>query len=224
MDRRHLLKASMASALGAALPIVRTRAATPIELPFYYPVAVGGPIAKIIDGYAAAFHKANPGISIHPIYTGTYQDTTAKALTALQGRRAPAHRSWRSLLATDMFTLIDEGMLVPFDDLARAATTRPGSTASIRRSSRTARPAARPGASRSSARRRCSTGTRRRSRRRAWTRTRPPADVGGDGRIRQEADRATIRRQRHRSGACRSRPRASPTGCSRGWRSRTAST
>ena len=50
-----------------------------------YPVAVGGPIAKIMDGYAAAFHQANPDVRIRPIYTGSYQDTTIKALTALRG-------------------------------------------------------------------------------------------------------------------------------------------
>ena len=30
-------------------------AQTPVELQFYYPVAVGGPIAKTIDGFAAGF-------------------------------------------------------------------------------------------------------------------------------------------------------------------------
>ena len=34
------------------------RAAT--EVSFFYPIAVGGPITKIIDGYAADFEKANP--------------------------------------------------------------------------------------------------------------------------------------------------------------------
>ena len=29
--------------------------AADVELSFYYPVAVGGPITKIIDGYAADF-------------------------------------------------------------------------------------------------------------------------------------------------------------------------
>ncbi len=34
------------------------------EVSFYYPVAVGGPITKIIDGYAADFEKENPGIKL----------------------------------------------------------------------------------------------------------------------------------------------------------------
>ena len=46
-----------------------------IELTFYYPIAVGGPIPKIIDGYVADFEKDNPGITIKAIYAGTYEDT-----------------------------------------------------------------------------------------------------------------------------------------------------
>ena len=45
------------------------------EISFYYPVAVGGPITKIIDGLAAGFEKENPGVKIKPIYSGTYQDS-----------------------------------------------------------------------------------------------------------------------------------------------------
>ena len=41
------------------------------EISFFYPVAVGGPVTKIIDGYAADFSKENPGIKVNPIYAGT---------------------------------------------------------------------------------------------------------------------------------------------------------
>ena len=37
------------------------------QLSFYYPVAVGGPVTKIIDGLAADFEKENPGIKVKPI-------------------------------------------------------------------------------------------------------------------------------------------------------------
>jgi len=37
------------------------------EISFFYPVAVGGPITKIIDEYAADFAKENPGIKVTPI-------------------------------------------------------------------------------------------------------------------------------------------------------------
>ena len=88
------------------------------QLSFYYPVAVGGPVTKIIDGLAADFEKQNPGIKVKPIYSGSYQDTITKALTAAKGGDAP---TMAVILSTDMYTLIDEGVVVPFDDLAKTA-------------------------------------------------------------------------------------------------------
>jgi sn-glycerol 3-phosphate transport system substrate-binding protein len=85
-----------------------------VELSFYYPVAVGGPITKIIDDYAADFEKENPGIKIKAIYAGTYQDTLVKALTAYKSGEPP---DIAVLLSTDMFTLVDEDAITPFDTL-----------------------------------------------------------------------------------------------------------
>ncbi len=81
-------------------------------------MAVGGPITKIIDGYAADFEKENPDIKIKPVYTGTYQDTIAKTLTAVKGGEPP-HLA--VVLSTDMFTLIDEDAIVPYEDIANTA-------------------------------------------------------------------------------------------------------
>ena len=88
----------------------------PVEVPFFYPVAVGGPITKIIDRYAADFEKENPGIKLKPIYSGSYQESIAKALTAVKSGEPPVTSI---LLSTDMFTLIDEDAIVPFDDLIK---------------------------------------------------------------------------------------------------------
>ena len=67
MQRRDFLKASALPLLGTtALPAAN--AAAPIELPMFYPVAVGGPIAKILDDYAEQFHKANPDV-LGPVNT-----------------------------------------------------------------------------------------------------------------------------------------------------------
>ena len=94
--------------------------------------------------------EGEPRIKVKPIYAGTYQESITKALTARQERRAagdvdPAvdrhvHADRRGR---------DRAVRRPHQD---APTTRRGSRASTRRSWRTARPAARPGASRSSAR------------------------------------------------------------------------
>jgi sn-glycerol 3-phosphate transport system substrate-binding protein len=96
-------------------------AQAPVELSFYYPVAVGGPVTKIIDGLAADFEKENPGVRVKPIYAGTYQETIVKVLTALKSGEPP---QMSVLLSTDMFTLIDEDAIVPFDDMAKSAEDR----------------------------------------------------------------------------------------------------
>ena len=91
-------------------------AQAPVEISFYYPVAVGGPITKIVDGYAADFTKENPSIRVKPIYTGTYQETIVKALTAHKSGEPP---QTAIILSTDMFTLIDEDAILPFDDVLK---------------------------------------------------------------------------------------------------------
>ncbi|MFN4275904.1 MAG: ABC transporter substrate-binding protein [Ferrovibrio sp.] len=113
----------MLAGLGMALfgfaPLAQEARAT--DLNFYFPVAVGGPITKIIDGMAADFEKENPGIKIKAIYSGSYQDTIAKTLTAVKGGDAP---QVAVILSTDMFTLIDENAIVPFDNLAKTDDDR----------------------------------------------------------------------------------------------------
>lgn len=92
--------------------------ASATEITFYYPIAVGGPITKIFDGYVAAFEKENPGITVKPVYTGSYQDSIVKAMTAARAGNAP---DAAVLLSTDMFTLIDAGMVEPIDTLATSS-------------------------------------------------------------------------------------------------------
>ncbi|HUI18984.1 MAG TPA: ABC transporter substrate-binding protein [Alphaproteobacteria bacterium] len=90
-------------------------------LQFYYPVAVGGPITKLIDGMVADFERANPAIKVKPIYAGSYQDTTAKVLTAIKGGDVP---QTAVILSTDMFTLIDEDAIVPFEGMVKTDADR----------------------------------------------------------------------------------------------------
>ena len=66
------LRAVVVALVAAALPAF---AQAPVEVPFYYPVAVGGPITKIIDGLAADFEKDNPGIKLKAIYSGSSQES-----------------------------------------------------------------------------------------------------------------------------------------------------
>ncbi|MFO1283013.1 MAG: ABC transporter substrate-binding protein [Burkholderiales bacterium] len=109
------IRQSVAASLAAFVSTIAI-AQAPVEVSFFYPVAVGGPITKIIDGYAADFEKENPGIKLKPIYSGSYQESIAKALTAVKSGDPPV---MSILLSTDMFTLIDEDAVVPFNDLIR---------------------------------------------------------------------------------------------------------
>ena len=59
MHRRKFMIGSAALAAATVARPAIVRAAT--EISFFFPVAVGGPITKIIDGYAADFEKENPG-------------------------------------------------------------------------------------------------------------------------------------------------------------------
>ncbi len=100
--------------IAAAAAAAALSAAAQTEITFFYPVAVGGPITKTIDGYAADFEKENPGIKVKPVYSGSYQDTIVKALTAHKSGTPP---TTAILLSTDMYTLIDEDAIVPFEDI-----------------------------------------------------------------------------------------------------------
>ena len=114
--KRFASRVSLAASLAAGLAAAPALAAT--DLTFYYPVAVGGPVTKTIDDMAAAFNKENPDIRVKPVYSGSYQDSITKVLTANKGGDAP-HLA--VLLSTDMFSLIDEGAIVPFDEVATSA-------------------------------------------------------------------------------------------------------
>ncbi len=112
---RRLALGSLAAAPLLAAPALRAQA--PVEIVFNYPIAVGGPITRIIDGYCEDFARANPGFRVRPIYAGSYQDTLTKTLTAMRGGDAP-HLA--CLLSVDIFTLIGEDAVLAWDDLPGA--------------------------------------------------------------------------------------------------------
>jgi sn-glycerol 3-phosphate transport system substrate-binding protein len=122
MRRQSFLKhVAAATAFAAWAALSPAALAQTTEISFYYPVAVGGPITKLIDEYAADFSKENPGIKVTPIYAGSYQDTIVKALTAHKAGNPPVTSV---LLSTDMFTLIDEDAIVPIDNFIKTPDDR----------------------------------------------------------------------------------------------------
>ena len=109
------LAAGLAGACFCATALAKT------DITFYFPVAVGGPITKIIDQYAADFNKENPDYNVVPVYSGTYQETIVKVLTAHKSGKPPAAAI---LLSTDTFTLADEDAIVPIDNFVKTDEDR----------------------------------------------------------------------------------------------------
>src|SRR5438093_8469385 len=97
-------------ALSTGLALAKTK------ITFYYPIQVSGPLAQVIDSYAAKFMAANPDIEVVPVYSGNYIDTTTKALTAAKSGNPP---TVAVLLATDIYTLLDEDVIQPLDDFIK---------------------------------------------------------------------------------------------------------
>jgi len=108
---RHIFLGTAASALMAT-------SAMAIDLEFYFPVAVGGKAAETVAELTTAYMDANPDVKIDAIYTGSYADTTTKAITAARGGNAP---QLLISLSVDMFTFIDEDLIVAWDDYVTEA-------------------------------------------------------------------------------------------------------
>ncbi|MGH6948215.1 MAG: ABC transporter substrate-binding protein [Kiloniellales bacterium] len=108
-------------AVAAALLIAPFGSAMAIELTMYYPVAVGGPLTKVVDGLVADFEEENPDIKVNAIYAGNYNDARVKALAALKSGE-PAELS--VMFAIDIYELIEQDAIVAFDDLVKTDEDR----------------------------------------------------------------------------------------------------
>jgi sn-glycerol 3-phosphate transport system substrate-binding protein len=97
-----------------------TGQAKKIELTFFYPVQVGGPLTKLIDKICSDFTQENPNIVVKPVYTGNYDDTVVKIQTARQGRNPP---DVFINLATQRFSMASSGTAIPLDEYIAADGT-----------------------------------------------------------------------------------------------------
>ena len=119
MLRKLLKKTSLATLFAGVLTATTALSAVAAtDLTMYYPIAVGGPLTEVMDGLINDFNKANPEIKVKAIYSGNYDETRVRALSAIKAGQ-PAQLS---VLATiDTFDLIDQNLIEPFDKVATSA-------------------------------------------------------------------------------------------------------
>src|SRR6056297_838615 len=102
---------SIASAV-AALTAAPVAAET--ELTMYYPIAVGGALTEVVDGIVGKFEEANPDIKVNAIYSGNYDDTRVRALSAIASGE-PAQLA--VMFSIDAYDLIEQERIVAFEDI-----------------------------------------------------------------------------------------------------------
>ena len=113
-----MTRISAAAAMLAATTALATPAAAEVELTMYYPIAVGGPLTKVVDGIVEKFEAENPDIEVNAIYAGNYDDTRIKALAALESGN-PAQLA--VMFSIDAYDLIEQDLIVPFEDVIDTA-------------------------------------------------------------------------------------------------------
>lgn len=101
----------LATAMAAGLAM---SASAETELTMYYPIAVGGSLTQVVDGIVADFEAANPDIKVNAIYSGNYDDTRVRALSALASGEAA---QLAVMFSIDAYDLIEQDLIVPFDDV-----------------------------------------------------------------------------------------------------------
>jgi sn-glycerol 3-phosphate transport system substrate-binding protein len=117
MIRRRTLLTATASLL-AAPAILRAQAVE--KLTFYYPIAVGGPLQAVIDGYCKGFQQET-GITVEPVYSGDYSQTLIKALAAIKSGAGP---QFSVLWASEIHSLVDQDILVSLDEIGLDADSK----------------------------------------------------------------------------------------------------
>lgn len=105
--KKMSLAAFSASALASA-------AAAETELTMYYPIAVGGALTEVVDGIVADFEAENPDIKVNAIYSGNYDDTRVRALSALASGE-PAQLA--VMFSIDAYDLIEQDLIVAYEDI-----------------------------------------------------------------------------------------------------------
>lgn len=114
--QKTLRKMSLGIAASVGMALSSAVAWAETELTMYYPVAVGGPLTKVVDGMVSDFMAENPDIKVNAIYAGNYNDARIKALAALESGE-PAQLS--VMFSIDLNELRELDAIVPFDEVVK---------------------------------------------------------------------------------------------------------
>ena len=106
LHRATLLLVVLALLLGAAV-----QAQDEVVIDFYFPSATANDAEGIFGRYAEMFEERNEGISINPVFTGSYTDTRNTILTELQGGGAGPDVA--VMLSIDLYSFAEEGYIIP---------------------------------------------------------------------------------------------------------------
>ncbi|MEF2246050.1 ABC transporter substrate-binding protein [Paenibacillus sp. IITD108] len=85
-----------------------------IELTFFYPIGVGGPLAKLIETQTKQFMDENPNIKLNAVFAGNSSETMTKTITAIQSGTSP---DFAILGNSELYTLLSMNAITPLNDL-----------------------------------------------------------------------------------------------------------
>ncbi|TQS75379.1 ABC transporter substrate-binding protein [Ornithinibacillus gellani] len=79
-----------------------------VEIDFYFPVAVGGDVANIVDGLVEEFETENENIKVNANFGGSYSETMTQVMASVQGGNPP---ELAVLFSIDLFTLLENDVI-----------------------------------------------------------------------------------------------------------------
>jgi sn-glycerol 3-phosphate transport system substrate-binding protein len=113
--RRKFVGLLAATPMAWAVPVF---AAEPVQLSFWYPVDLGGGLAKVVGDMVADFNKSHSDIQVTPTYTGNYDVTLQKIQAGKLAGTLPDVAVTEISSAPMLATL---GAAQPLDDLIATA-------------------------------------------------------------------------------------------------------
>jgi sn-glycerol 3-phosphate transport system substrate-binding protein len=114
MNKRFLSLALVI--LVALIGVFAVQAQDTTKVEIYFPIAVDSPITEILNGYAATYMEANPGVEVVWSFEGGYADVKNRLLTVAEGGgELPA---LSIMLATDIYDLRNAEVIQALDGFA----------------------------------------------------------------------------------------------------------